>query len=100
MPDDLYTSVIGGFGGSVVRLLLFPYKSWVEAATSTLAGVLLAVYLTPVLYPMNDYYLETILGKGEMNNGKVEVATACVIGMVARDAIEKMIDVIRKYKAR
>lgn len=96
---DVAVAVAGAVGG-VLRYLIKPTRPLWEAVVSTVIGIALAIYLTPVLAPIAFALTLKYVPDVQIEPASLVIATSVVIGFVGRDVLETMLDIIRHRRLR
>jgi uncharacterized membrane protein required for colicin V production len=96
---DIAVAVAGAVGG-VLRYLIKPTRPLWEALVSTVIGVALAIYLTPVLAPVAAALMTKYIPEAQYEPASLVIATGAVIGFVGRDVLEVLLDIIRQRRLR
>lgn len=97
--ETIALAVSGAVGG-VLRYVIKPTRPLWEALISTVIGVALAVYLTPVLAPIGAALMVRYVPEVQYEPASLVIATGVMIGFVGRDVLETILDIIRHRRLR
>ena len=95
---DMTVAIAGGIGG-IFRHLIQPKRPWWEALTAATTGVMMAVYIAPVAVDPASSVLNSWFATN-VEPATLLASLGFLIGVMGRDVIERIIDLIRLYRRK